>query len=273
MAEGWERIVDRYVGVADRLLPGRVIGFYVVGSVALGGYRPARSDVDFVAVLDEQRPGDSGRLRVLHWATAAPSGMRAVARGRLALPGTCNGMFVTADQLERPVSEIQAVASHSGPQFHVGSAFDANPVQWKTFAERGVTVRGRPRPELALQPQPELLREWNLANLDSYWRRVGEGGAAPMPLASRLARLWSAAWCVLGPPRLHCTIATGEVVTKEAAGEYALETFDRRWHPVVREALSYWRGERPPAAFPDTQTRLQEARRFVLEVVRSAHEL
>ena len=33
---------------------------------------------------------------------------------------------------------------------------------------------------------------------------------------------WTA-WGVLGAPRLHCTIATGEVISKEAAGEYAAQ--------------------------------------------------
>ena len=43
--------VQRYLRLADRLLPGMITGFYVTGSVALGAYRPGRSDIDFVAVL------------------------------------------------------------------------------------------------------------------------------------------------------------------------------------------------------------------------------
>ena len=34
----------------DRALPGRIEGFYVVGSACMGAFRPGRSDLDFVAI-------------------------------------------------------------------------------------------------------------------------------------------------------------------------------------------------------------------------------
>ena len=34
---------------------------------------------------------------------------------------------------------------------------------------------------------------------------------------------------VLGSPRLHRTVVTGEVISKETAGEYALDVFGDRW--------------------------------------------
>ena len=40
-----DRAVARYVRLADRLLPGRVVGVYVIGSIALGAYRRRRSDI------------------------------------------------------------------------------------------------------------------------------------------------------------------------------------------------------------------------------------
>ena len=64
---------------------------------------------------------------------------------------------------------------------------------------------------------------------------------------------------------VHATITTGEVISKEAAGEYALETFDPRWHPVIREGLAYWR-EEPAQPLAD---RWAETSGFVLDVVRS----
>jgi hypothetical protein len=77
---------------------------------------------------------------------------------------------------------------------------------------------------------------------------------------------------VLGPPRLHHTIATGDVISKEAAGGYALDMFDRRWHPLVRDALAYWRREgRQVNLSPDERRDLTCD--FVLEVIDSAEAL
>lgn len=46
-------VVDTYLRVVDEEAPGLVEGLYLVGSVALGEFRPHTSDVDFVAVTAE----------------------------------------------------------------------------------------------------------------------------------------------------------------------------------------------------------------------------
>lgn len=38
--------------------------------------------------------------------------------------------------------------------------------------------------------------------------------------------------------RPHATIRTGEMISKTAAGEYALDVFPSRWSAIVREALA-----------------------------------
>jgi hypothetical protein len=43
---------------------------------------------------------------------------------------------------------------------------------------------------------------------------------------------------VLGIPRLHHTIVTNEVISKSAAGAYALNITDERWHDVIRAAMA-----------------------------------
>ena len=47
------RIVTRYLELVDEMLPRRLEGLYLVGSVALDDYREGESDVDFVAGLAE----------------------------------------------------------------------------------------------------------------------------------------------------------------------------------------------------------------------------
>ena len=248
--------------------------FYLVGSTALGAWRAGRSDIDFVAVVDRPLgPGELRRLRAVHVAASAGSAARALRRGQLMLPGTCNGVFVAAGDVARPVSEIVPVASHVGGRFAVGRGFDVNPVQWKVLAEAGIAVRGPAPATLGLRPEAERLRAWNLANLDDYWRPWGEQAvrrpASPRWRPPRCAVTWGA----LGVCRLHHTVATGEVVSKEAAGEYARRTFAPEWHPLVDEALAYWRGGRPAGAFPDRRSRTRRTGEFVLEVVRDAHAL
>lgn len=268
------RTVERYLAHVDQLLPGVVAGFYVVGSVALGAYRHGRSDVDFVAVVERALgPSDLRRLRIQHVRSGLHTAAVAVRRGRSPLTGTCNGVFILADDLAAPVSEIAPVASHTGHEFKTGATgSDVSPVAWKVLAERGIAVRGPEPSSLPLDPQPELLRSWNLGNLDSYWRPWASAVQRSPRLRFGLRPRWSTAWGVLGAPRLHHTISTGEVISKEAAGDYALDVFPPRWHPLIGDALAYWRQQPDQLRLPPEKRGLLTAE-FVFEILDSAHRL
>lgn len=237
-----DRNTSRYLAVADRLLPGRIRGFYLVGSAALGAWRPDLSDIDFIAVVEGEVP--LRRLRALHVLGNLTAAVRAAGRADPAIPGTVNGAFVAADDLGKPVTTIRPLASHSGRTFQVGRGFDVNPVMWKVLRDNGIPVRGPEPGLLGLDPEPQRLREWNLGQLRGHWRSWGEqllsGRVRTKPFVpahrAAVAR-------VLGPPRLHHTIVTGEVISKEAAGEYALDTFGGRWEALVRTALAHRAGQ------------------------------
>lgn len=55
-----QAVVDDLLARVDRAVPGRIIGFYVVGSASTGAFRAGRSDIDFVAVVD----GEPDRLEL-----------------------------------------------------------------------------------------------------------------------------------------------------------------------------------------------------------------
>jgi hypothetical protein len=258
-----EAAATSYLALADRVLSGRVSALYLVGSAALGAFRPGRSDVDLVVVLDAEI--DARRLRALHLRSGVRTALRAVGTRHGPLTGTCNAVFVRAGDLRRPVTEIRPVGSHTGPTVSIGTAFDVNPVTWKVLHERGIPLRGPAPGELGLDPQPELLRSWNVENLRRYWRPWAERARRERRPRTRLRPRWGTAWGALGPPRLHHTVATGGVVAKEEAGAYALDTFDRRWHPVIREALAY-RAGRPR----DPSVEQRDAACFALAVVEDA---
>ena len=269
-----DRAVRRYLRLADRLLPGRIVGLYLVGSVALGAFRPAQSDIDFVAAVEgDLDAAEVRRLRLLHAATALRSAVPSIARGNVMASGVCNGVYVRSTDLSRPVSTIVPLASHVGREFHVGTGFDVNPVQWATLAQRGVAIRGAEPAMLGLDPETDRLRQWNLDNLADYWvpwaRRVRQRPGVRFRASPR----WWTAWGVLGPTRLHHTIATGEVISKEEAGEHARRAFDARWHPLIDEALAHRLGRPADPAFRDLRARAEATGAFALEVAEAAASL
>jgi len=67
----------------DCVCPGRVEGFYVVGSASMGAFRPGRSDGDFVAILNsELSRAELARLRAIHVGRWTSSLVRDVVIGR-----------------------------------------------------------------------------------------------------------------------------------------------------------------------------------------------
>ena len=238
-----ERVDDLLLRL-DRALPGRIEGFYVVGSACLGTFRHGRSDVDFVAIVDGPfREAELRRLRAVHIGRWVDALVRdGVLRRRW--PLVCNGSYLERGALSRSPLEATALAGHVAGRFAAGAAggFDVNPVTWHTLARHGIAVRGPEAARLEVHTDPIELRDWTRANLDGYWRdwvRRARGlGSGGVPATARRF----AASGVLGVSRLHYTLVTGEITGKEAAGEYALQTFGPQWRPVVEDALGYWRG-------------------------------
>jgi hypothetical protein len=239
----------QYLAALDRRLSRRVVGFYLSGSFALGGYRPGRSDIDFVAVMDRRLGfGELRCLRRLHVTAGVANAARAMAHGHSPTTGTTNGVFVDAGDLGRPVGDIVPIASQSGHIFEVGAAFDVNPVMWKVLGDHGVVLRGTAPDRLGLDVRPDVVRGWTRGNLESYWRPWALAARAHPGASWRLHPRWLTTWGVLGVSRLHRTIASGEIVTKEAAGEHARRSFDPSWHPIIDDAIAYRQGRPAPAA-------------------------
>lgn len=242
------RAVLHHLAGLDALLARRVVGVYVTGSTALGAFRPGRSDVDLVVVLDRRLTRvELHRLRLARVVGALPGAAVNVAHRRWTFPGTVNAAYVTVDDLTTPVSAIRPVASHSGTSFTVGAAFDVNPVMWTTLATRGIPVTGPDPATLGLDPEPHTLGPWCRENLRTWWR-----SEAARLRCGRLPRS-QMAQVVVNVPRLWVTATTGEVVSKEEAATRARESFDERWHDLIDDALAWRDGDDGPGALDPPQ--------------------
>ncbi len=204
-------VVGDLLARLDRALPGRIEGFYAVGSAAMRGFVAGRSDVDFVAIVDRDLGrAELARLRALHVGRWASALVRDVGLRRR-WPLVCNGIYLRSGDLARSPLEVLPLAGHVSGRFRVASrnGFDVNPVTWHTLARHGIAVRGPEPGRLTIRTDPAELRAWTVSNLNDYWRRwVDRARHTGANRATMLGRRFTAAG-VLGAPRLHYTIATG----------------------------------------------------------------
>ncbi|MGH2881557.1 MAG: aminoglycoside adenylyltransferase domain-containing protein [Solirubrobacteraceae bacterium] len=271
-----KQIAEDLLARLDRALPARIEGFYVVGSASIGAFRDGRSDVDFVAVADrELSRTELARLGAVHLGRWTSALVRDVAMRRR-WPFVCNGIYVRAGDLARPPLDVTPVAAHVSGRFRTAQreGFDVSPVTWHILARHGISLRGPDRERLRVHVDAAELRAWTRGNLSSYWQRWVERVRRPgVNRATVLGRRFIAGG-VLGAPRLHYTLALGEIVSKEAAGVYALEAFEPRWRPLIEDALAYWR-EAPsaPRYRRHPGRRRHDAAAFVAHVIDSGNAL
>jgi hypothetical protein len=136
-------------------------------------------------------------------------------------------------------------------------------------------VRGVAVDELAVWTDADALAAWTDDNLDSYWRRrvLGPGARLLSPYGLVGLTEWACEWCVTGVSRLHHTLATGAMTSKEGAAAYALVTFPARWHRVIDEALRIRRGAAGPSLYRTRLARRRDVRAFTAMAIDDAHRL
>ncbi|MBR7835056.1 nucleotidyltransferase domain-containing protein [Actinospica durhamensis] len=220
--------LDTYLAELDRVLPAAAVaGVYLVGSTALGDYRPGMSDLDILTLT--QRHLSDDELEAL-------DGMH-----RRLEKGTqphLDAEYLPCESLGRQHEEGSPGHAHVVEgQFHRGG-HGQELIVWATLDQRGITLRGPEAASWNAAPDADALRAWNLENLEVYWR-AGFGQRAREVLQERdpdseLSATW-AIWTATGPGRLHHTIATGEIISKTAAADYAAELFPA-YAPILARA-------------------------------------
>lgn len=250
-------VMAAYLAAVDGAAPGLVEGVYLVGSTVLGDFRPHTSDVDMLAVT-ESRPGDAALA-------ALGRAHRALRRRRPRL----DGYYVTWDDLAGSPADAGAGASVLGGRLSAAGR-RRDPVAWHTLARYGVAVRGPAAGEVAVRADPAELRGWVADNLERYWARWVAEARRPGVRGAVSLSGWGAAWVVLGVPRLHYTLATGDITSKDGAGRYALEAFGERWHRVVTEALRIRRGDAGPSGYATPLARRRDVLAFAEAVIADA---
>lgn len=222
----------QYLTELDERAPGLAEGVYFWGSVALGDYRPGRSDLDLLVATS--RPVGTDEVAML-------------ARVHAALPAGphCDAIYLDWPSVRAMVDDQRAVPFVVDGQFHNDrSCGSLTPVLWTTLARHGITLRGPGIADLELHPDPQRLRRYNEENLASYWaplsgqiRAALADGPTELPFGQDIVP-----WLVLGAARLHYTIATGQIASESAIGGYVAERFPE-WGPLADRCVRWRHGE------------------------------
>jgi predicted nucleotidyltransferase len=229
----------------ERALGADLVGIYLFGSLALGDFDPASSDVDvLVAVRAEPSDRQRDALARLHLRLA----------GR---PYTVECSYV-------PLAALRRHDPHLGLHLSIGADWPLAPrrhgpewvIERAVLRDDGVTLTGPPPATLIAPVAPDELRAAARALLLGFWR-TGDG-ADPAWLRTRAYQ----SFAVLSMCRALHTIEFGRPVSKSDAARWALDALPAHRRTLVERALA-WR--RDPSPGDPTETVA-----FVREVVAGA---
>lgn len=217
----------RFGAEVDTVAPGALAGLYAVGSLALGDYSPALSNLDVLALSADPWPAD--RVRAARRAVRHLTGSRRSARHRPARVG----YLTWADLALGPTG---AGHCYEGARA-VAPTELLNPLTWHVMRTAAICARGPEYPELWSGD----LRSWAAARLTGYW-------ASWIPAASRRpGSLWlreTTTEPVLEATRLVVALRSGRVVSKLEAGTSSVDFVASRSQRILKDAIGHRSGAR-----------------------------
>ncbi|OEO32383.1 hypothetical protein VW23_012105 [Devosia insulae DS-56] len=223
-----------------------ITGLHLIGSVADGDFRPAMSDLDFVAVLSRPLDDEDAEALVL---------VHRSYRTDPTLP-RLDGIWLTEAELRAGPDAIADGPTSQQGDFVIEARGNRNPVTWHALPDAVSLIGALDR--AALWQDAERLTGWVGDNAATYWRNWLSRSSGISPgMLGRAAPMWG----VLGISRLAYTKATCAIASKSAAGQWALTAFNPRWRPILEEALAYRRGE--PSKYGNPLARRRDALAFV----------
>lgn len=218
----------RYLDLIDQVLPGQVTGFYLTGSIPLGDFRPGFSDIDGVVIVREP--------------LADVSAVRAVHEQLPSAPAFDVTYLTAADLAVAPDAAKPVVFTLDGVFKEAPFGGPVSPVLWSELARQSIALRTAPG--LVVHDDQEALEAFTRDNLTSYW--AGRFDALEAAFADHPddepVDDWILPWVMLGVPRLHALLATGNIISKTGAGEHALIAFPE-WAPLIHRCLDHRAGK------------------------------
>lgn len=218
-------------------------GFYLYGSLSLGDFDPASSDIDFLVVTKGELSAEHlERLRVMHEEIAA-SGLPYATR--------LEGSYIPRAALRRydPEQAKHPTIGVDWP-FQIGEHRSSWIIERYIVREHGVVVWG-PAPETLIDPVlPVDIRRAVWGMLQEFWSAQLSG---PDWLRPREYQ----AFIVFTMCRALYTLREGRVSSKPVAAAWAREAYPQ-WVPMIERAYA-WRTQHEDDDLTESLAFLREA--------------
>ena len=244
------------------LLSNDLIGIYLTGSIALGGYHDGKSDIDFTVVMKQQLDEQQiSKLKTIH---------REILKKYP--KNLFEGHYITPDVLGKTINEKEPIVSyHDGKT--VKDYHGINIVTWFTLKKYGVSVYGFLLKDLHFEAPEEELLKYVINNVNSYWKHWLIRASIIFSIRGIYAlTALSIEWCVSGLSRMFYTLSEKDIASKDQALGYALRHAPQQYERIIKEA-QYIRTGRGQKQYRSRIKRRKDMIQFMGYMIRECNEL
>lgn len=240
-----------------RSLTRQVVGIYFDGSIALGDFDPARSDIDLVAVTHDPLSDSAAKeISAIHVTFA---------RSSPAWGQETEVIYVSQRELSGQAVESRHI--HRYVERGTGGLLQTGPldlgwlVHLRVLSRQGITITGSDIRELVVPVSDEALRRVVVFGAENWLRPYCVD-------PSSLQRPGTRAFAILTACRMLHTFRTGAVVSKIEAAETTLRRVDFGHSNAIHAAIRWRKHDPDLAASPEEAVRLLEFVRAHVSTVR-----
>jgi predicted nucleotidyltransferase len=219
--------LSNLLGKVKAILKNQLVGMYLYGSLATGGFTPDRSDIDFL-VVTETRLSESilQALEKMHSEMIAEG-----SKWNLKLEGS----YIPRADIRRYNPENGPYLCVNEGQIYRARHDSAMVLILHTLREKGVVVEG-PKPSHLIDPiAADELKRVTVENLHEWWEPM-------LKDQSKLQRNDYRSYAVLTMSRILFTLRFGTLASKEEAGEWAQGVLGGQYAVLIEEALAWREG-------------------------------
>lgn len=224
------------------LLGDSLIGIYLHGSLAMGAFHPAHSDLDLLVVSADELTSETQRrlaeAMLERSGSPYPIEMSIVSRAALAPPLRFPLMYefhYSEDWRGRFADDL---ADGRWRQWNEAQRVDPDlAAHLAVIQQRGICLVGRPIAAVIPAIPPDIIAAAIIEDVTTF--------AYPR-------RCKNPVYFVLNACRALAYLRTGTLLSKDEGGDWALTNLPTEHRPLIRQALAGYRGV-PPTPFDDVR--------------------
>lgn len=225
------RVAEEFTKRSRQILGDNLVGVYLHGSAVMGCFNPVKSDVDLIVVV-EHEPSDTVKRAFMEMVVSLDkTGPAKGIEMSVVRRGVCKP-FVYPTPFELHFSKMHLDWYRNNPEDYIAKMKGTDrdlAAHITVIRARGVCLCGTPIDEVFGEVPKQ-------AYMDSLWYDIAD---AEDDIAEDTMYL------TLNLARVLAFQMDGSVLSKQEGGEWGLKNLPEKYHGLLRDALSEYRGETP----------------------------